>query len=346
MKKKLLFRFYLLLTALLLTFYVLLPKPLFSIRENRRLANLSSGQISDLPKNISAFMRDRFPFRTFWIGIAAEASLLFGGEANGIFSCDGRLLKREDSFDIDKARRSCETVKAIAAYAGLPIYTVAIPRPSDVTGEQKNGYESPVKQEVGSFLAEIRSIGTDKLSIEDYYKTDHHLTVTGIEKLYRALCPSLGITEKMPQSYRAVSGFRGSVFRESGLFDFAKEDILLPIFGDESDIYFTAEEKELPFYRYDAVNTGDGYNAFLGGNYGYAVLSKGDTEKETLLVIKDSYANACVPYLLEDFRVVLVDPRYFRGNIDGLLQKEKPEKILLFAGVSLLLDGINLPLSE
>lgn len=346
MKSKILFRCYCSVSALLLGFYCLLPKPSFSIRENRVLADLTVDAPSEIPDTVSVYMRDRFPFRSFFIGAAAELSRLFIGEANGVIFTDDRMLKREESFDEAAAYRSLNAIAAVAAYGNIPLYTVIIPRPSDIAGRLESGYESPVANEVIAFTEEIGSIGTGALSLADYYKTDHHLTASGIEKLYRALCKSLGITERTPQSYRILTGFRGSVYRESGVYQFDTENISLPIFGEESSVYFSAEEKSLSLYRYNAVETGDGYTAFLGGNYGLAVLSKEDTAKETLLVIKDSYANACVPYLLQDYRVVLVDPRYFRGNIEDVIKAEKPTKMLVFAGVSLLLDGVSLPLSE
>lgn len=345
MKKHLLFRLYYAVTALLLGFYCLLPKHSFSIRENRTLADLTADTASELPSAISDYMRDRFPFRSLFIGAAAELSRLFLGEANGVIVTGDRMLKREEGFDEATAYRSYAAAFAIAEYADIPLYTVVIPRPSDIAGRLDCGYESPVADKVLAFTEKIGSIGTNGLSLDDYYKTDHHLTRTGIEKLYRALCPSLGITEKLPKDYRYLTGFRGSVYRESGLYAFNSEAIALPSFGDENDVYFSAEGKSLPLYREDAVKTGDGYAAFLGGNYGLCVLSKG-CDGETLLVIKDSYANAVVPYLLEDFRIILVDPRYFRGNIEDVIQTEKPAKMLVFAGVSLFSGGISLPLSE
>ena len=49
-----------------------------------------------------------------------------------------------------------------------------------------------------------------------------------------------------------------------------------------------------------------------------------------LLVLKDSYANCFIPFLAPDYRkIVVVDPRYFTGELEVLIQAEGVNEILL-----------------
>ena len=53
----------------------------------------------------------------------------------------------------------------------------------------------------------------------------------------------------------------------------------------------------------------DKYAVLLGGNYAHASVYS-DAEKPSLLIIKDSFANAVIPFLSLHFNIDLVDPRY------------------------------------
>lgn len=66
----------------------------------------------------------------------------------------------------------------------------------------------------------------------------------------------------------------------------------------------------------------------------------------TLFVFKDSFANAMVPYLASSFRrVVMVDPRYYRGiaaDLRGLLESESPSAVLVLCEIMSLADDGSL----
>ena len=50
---------------------------------------------------------------------------------------------------------------------------------------------------------------------------------------------------------------------------------------------------------------------------------------KTLLVLKDSYANCYLPFLAASYRkIVVVDPRYYYGDLEELIQAEEIEEVL------------------
>ena len=63
------------------------------------------------------------------------------------------------------------------------------------------------------------------------------------------------------------------------------------------------------FYDFSRLDTADKYAVFLGGNYAHATISS-SANKPSLLLYKDSFANAVIPFLALHFNIDLIDPRY------------------------------------
>ena len=82
----------------------------------------------------------------------------------------------------------------------------------------------------------------------------------------------------------------------------------------------------------DKLNEKDKYEVLLGGNYNRVII-KGKGEG-SILIIKDSYANAFVPYLLDSYgKITLIDTRYFRNNIKDLVNEEKFDEVLILYSI-------------
>ena len=71
--------------------------------------------------------------------------------------------------------------------------------------------------------------------------------------------------------------------------------------------------------------------------------------KRTLLLIKDSYANCFVPFLVSQFReIVLVDPRYYYGDLESLTAGQSFTDVLFLYNLNTFLtdDVLHLSLEE
>ena len=81
-------------------------------------------------------------------------------------------------------------------------------------------------------------------------------------------------------------------------------------------------------YEMEKAETADKYSMFLYGNQGYVTI-EGRGEGR-VLVVKDSYANSLVPYLIENYaEICVIDPRSYRNSIDALMQREQFDQVLL-----------------
>lgn len=137
-----------------------------------------------------------------------------------------------------------------------------------------------------------------------YYRTDHHWTTLGAYYAYAEYVRSLGMesAELSQLEGQEVSGFYGTYFSKAKKFNAIPDTITYyPI--PDAGVTVDGEEKD-GFYDLEKFQVRDKYAAFLWGNNGYTVLKSGvrtPAEGESpsrILVIKDSYANSFVPFLL------------------------------------------------
>ena len=175
-----------------------------------------------------------------------------------------------------------------------------------------------------------------------YYRTDHHWTASGAAAAYAACCDALGLTpmptEQVFSFARLSTTFSGTLSSKV-LLPFVKPDEIYRPTLDVSTVRVYmgsgfAEEtlQEIALYQPEALGKKDNYTYFLGGNYGFVLLeNKALTDNDqTLLILKDSFANSFVPYLTAHYRrVVMVDPRYYRGEFLTLLEDYPPDALLL-----------------
>ena len=95
----------------------------------------------------------------------------------------------------------------------------------------------------------------------------------------------------------------------------------------------------------------DKYAVYFGGNYDKVdIATCRDTKcgvKDKILIIKDSFANSFVPYLMDDYdEITMIDTRYYRGNVTELAQDYNEVLVLYgidnFAGEKMKLSGGSL----
>ena len=155
----------------------------------------------------------------------------------------------------------------------------------------------------------------DKLAY--YYRTDHHRTTEGAYLTYLNACKLLDVTP-YPEAYftkQTVSkDFFGTAFFRSCLPKAAVSPDTIELYRYENDQNVTVTVQDTStkfhgFYDLSKLDTTDKYAVFLGGNYAHASVFS-SSEKPTLLLFKDSFANAVVPFLALHFNIELIDPRY------------------------------------
>ena len=99
------------------------------------------------------------------------------------------------------------------------------------------------------------------------------------------------------------------------------------------------QKKSASLYASEKLKGRDKYGVFLDGNHPIVKIRTMADSDRTLLLLKDSYANCFVPFLTSSFReIVLVDPRYYYGNIEELLLEQNFTDILILYNLNTFLQ--------
>jgi hypothetical protein len=85
----------------------------------------------------------------------------------------------------------------------------------------------------------------------------------------------------------------------------------------------------MPLIDLSHANKKNKYRIFLSGDRPWAQITTQINNNRTLMVIKDSYGNALVPFLLPHYHeIYVVDPRQFDQPIVPFIQKHNIQDIL------------------
>lgn len=178
-----------------------------------------------------------------------------------------------------------------------------------------------------------------------YYKTDHHWTSAGAYLGYEAICEKLGMTKHTYLEYNmkcVTRDFLGTSYSKVLDSSIAPEKIYATG-NDISDILVTKDGRKGKLFEESKLKEKDKYGYFLGGNYGEVqIKGRGNTGRK-LLIIKDSFANSLVPFLVQDYdEITMIDFRYYRNTAKSLLEKHKKEDLLVIYELSRFAQEDNL----
>jgi len=155
-----------------------------------------------------------------------------------------------------------------------------------------------------------------------FFKSDHHWTQLGAYYAYRAFAASLDMvpTELKDLNYSVINdSYSGS------MYTFTK-DSRVKNFKDTIESWTTKKKMTMTVTTsYGGINTydscitpyGNNYVSFIAGDNPYTVINVPENPQDkNILVLKDSFGNAFVPYLCEHYgNIIVVDVRYTDMNV-------------------------------
>ncbi len=156
-----------------------------------------------------------------------------------------------------------------------------------------------------------------------YFRSDHHWTALGAYRAYEAFAKSAGFTPTPLTDFenRRVDEFLGTFYSST-------YDKNLKSSPDFVSFYAPTNEYTVTNYRENGVDTyngtlvykkvsniSHGYLVFMGGDIPLSVIETDADTGRSLLVFKESYGNAFVPFLTKNFdKIYVADIRTFPFN--------------------------------
>ena len=338
----------------------------FSQKENRPLAtrpkfSLEQAADGSFMEKYEAFRTDQFLGRNLWVSHKNRMDLLIGKrESNGVFKGkDHYLLEAIAEADQEKLEANLEAIGDFRAkYEKVPVYLALAPNAANilsdklprfaVTKDQEGMFRS-ISQELGEGVAWVdlsKTLAAHKKE-EIYYRTDSHWTTLGAYYASQQLAESMQLDgTKTPkwEKYVVTNIFTGDLSLKSGYQTGYQESIY---------IYTAKNEKEMPQIVVDAkegktstlydrtkLKEMDAYGLFLGGSKGMVNIRTTADTTDRLLLVKDSYANCLIPFLVPYFReIIVIDPEFYEGNLNDIMEENKISRVLfLYSGNTFVQD--------
>lgn len=346
---------------------LLVPDKEMSQEENRMLASRpkltwSSVSSGDFMEKYESYQADQFAGRNGWRSLQVTLSRLGGArEVNGVLlGKHKQLLEEIETPDQEALTANLKAINSfVQKHQGVKTNMLLVPDaatilpdtlPSLATVADQTRMISQVKRELEPSVNWIDAAATLNKHAEEkiYYKTDHHWTSLGAFYVFGAAAESLGIKTDATStfaSYPVSTSFNGTLAAKSGCRLDEKEqiDIYVPKEADNDLVvnYVDEQRKTTSLYDSSKLKTRDQYAVFLGGNTSVIDIKTVSESKKRLLVVKDSFANAFIPFLTPYYReIVIVDPRYCTGTMDEIMETYKiTDALFLYSGNTFFRDN-------
>lgn len=259
------------------------------------------------------------------------------------------------------AEKYQSTVNAVAdSLSGVSqVYAMAIPLSSgitlpdelfsDIPGSDQAQAEKDILAGMGQNVKTIplHDVMMSHRTEYIYFRTDHHWTALGAYYAYVQFCTAKGITPHNLSDYEVSQfpGFLGSFYNDGGKPDTMKNDpdtvnAYHPVSATASMKYGDNENSTLTggqvIFDESTASASLKYGTFIMGDNPFTVIENPEVSNgESCIVVKESFGNAFVPFLVDHYQTVyVVDYRYYSGSITQLARDKSVKDVLFVNNLS------------
>ncbi len=349
------------------------PDEAISELENRTLADMPEFTWASLMDGsfgsaYETYLSDQFVMRGMWISLKSSVEAALGKQdIKDVYLADNDYLIRrytDADFDAETVDKNiaelCKFVKNTTLELGEDhVKVVMIPTAAAVLTDYLPAHatqfdEAAVIARLKDGMAVDNLVDTtDTLKAHSgeyiYFKNDHHWTALGAYYGYAQWADSCGITPM------ALSDFQKETVTE----DFYGTNQSRIVYGrspDSIDIYQAegityrlsydrmlnqAETVSDTLYARANLEKKDQYTIFLDGNHAIVDIETSVKNGKSLLVVKDSYAHAMLPFIVNHFEhVTVVDTRYYNLGVQSLgIQENYTDVLVIHNTAKFMLDA-------
>lgn len=290
----------------------------------------------DFSADVDVWLEDHFPARSFFVLLYSYVNRFTGRNATEsiILGSHDRLYTAPTEMNEAQIMTNGNTIGGFIEANDMNGYMAIIPSAGYMAaadlpathlayedGEIIRFFNQETLLNEASEMVDIAALFSTQTDIEGlYYRTDHHLTMQGSYLVYTAIARQLGFTP-LPETEFTKTGysFYGTSYGSSGL-------LLTP--PDCLETWVRAGDERMIVTILDGttetVHSGmldmnqlgedvvDKYAAYLYSNHAYTSVVNPDVEDGILMVVKDSYGNAIVPFLTAHYHeIIMIDVRYY-----------------------------------
>ncbi|WP_260330454.1 DHHW family protein [Clostridium chauvoei] len=357
--------FFILIIVSLTIFDLIEPIKYFSEVENRSLSKKPGFTLYNLFYNdyfneYNKYINDQFIFRDYWIDLKSRIEYTLGKyENNGIvYTKDNFMFEKYQNLNEDRLISNLEIIDNFLGDFKIKSTLMIIPNSYAIYSEQipvglKLVDQKEIINQINGYYKNyinIPDLITPLIKNKDnyiYYKTDHHWTSYGA---YIAYCEYIKSLQLKPidvdnLTQNTVADFYGSYFSKAKLFN-ASSDTITYFKNDNLDILIDGKSYK-GLHDLNKFDKRDKYSAFLRGNNGLTIIKNNDIsndrKKTKLLVIKDSYANCFIDFLIYNFEeIYVIDLRSYNKKLSEFMRENSFTDILIMYNFINIADDVNI----
>lgn len=174
-----------------------------------------------------------------------------------------------------------------------------------------------------------------------YFRTDHHWTGLGAYRAYEKFCESAGLAAVPLDFYekRTSTGFLGTLYNSSLDKNLAANPDTVEYYVTDLPYEQTNTKKDGTTYKGRLISEyadgrTNGYLTFMGGDIPLATIRTENTSGRSIIVFKESYGNAFIPFLVPHYDTVYVaDIRSFPYNAVTFIQNNHIGEVLFLNNI-------------
>lgn len=338
------------------------PDDVFSVKEKRYLAQkpdfsadtLFSGKYG---RDYEIYLNDQFPLREPLAALHTDCERLLGKtEISGIYFgksdyfIEHHKKKEYHTSLADKNQTAVleflhnvsgqlgsDRVRFLAVPSAETILTKYLPNsaPSSAESDVLEKYQQQLNKTGNGqvFVPLQNDLETSQKEYQIYYRTDHHWTMDGAFLGYRAWADSMGISSRSKDDFSETilkNDFYGTVSaRVNTEIQPDSLSAFLPLFDVNYEVYYPdAKTPANSLYAKEMLDGPEPYAVYLKGNQPFTRIHTEGISQEMsdrkLLVIKDSFGNSLVPFLVNHYpETTVIDLRYYNQSLSELICKEQ-----------------------
>lgn len=333
--------------------------------ENRSLQKYPSLSASSLKdgeffSELNSWYSDQFLGRDQFMQLKYAVNKLTGTkQINDVFLGKGALIEDVSEVNTEQKERNIAAINTFCTSSGVPSYFLLAPNAVSVQKDKLPAFATvkDQNQQIDDYYAKldpsIQKVDVRKTLEKHkeeylYYKTDHHWTSLAAFYSFQDLASMMGLGEVSKDNYNiypVTTSFEGTLAGKVGSVLLKDQiDIYVPKDNDEyimSDLTNATTSRSI--YSSKALETRDQYTVFLGGNSGRITLEMNNNSDRHLLLIKDSYANTMIQFLIPYFRTIdIIDPRYYYEDVSNLLETQLITDVLFLYNSNTLMQDTSM----
>lgn len=314
--------------------------------------------------DFETFFADHLVGRDLWVEGANTISRLTGKqEINGVYTVDNQMIQSFRKYDEEEVAKSIAAMNKFAErFPEKQMSFMLVPTAQELFKDKLPSYAGLLSEKdfIDKCYSQLEGIAPiDALSYLSehkneylYYRTDHHWTSLGAYYAYSAAAKTLGYGAYGLNSFNietVSSDFRGTLYSKT-LDSSVPADSMdyYTLANGEPKVKLTSTDngKKTEYnslYVRDYLKVKDKYSSFTGANAPVVEITTDVDNGKNLLVIKDSYAHALVPFLSKHYsKITMIDMRYVNTGLDSVIDFGKYDQVLFMQNVITFTEDSNL----